>query len=278
MRKVYAHLISDSTGDTVSAIARAVFTRFENIDVKYYLWALIGTNTQIDRILNLVKKRGGIIMHTLSNPNLECRLREQSEKNGIVCINAIAELTKKMAMYLQERPVLLPGRRHILDKEYFKRIDAINFTMAHDDGQLPDALHESEIILIGPSRTSKSPTSMYLAYKGFKVANLPFVSGLPFAIDRERLSESFVVGLYTSTDRLIEVRRNRLLSLNARNNAKYVSEEGVSSEIREAKKFYLANDIPIVDITNKSVEETAAKIIQLQQSWKAASSGALEKK
>ena len=268
MHKLYAHLISDSTGDTVSAIARAVFTRFNSIDVKYYTWALIGTEKQLERIVNLAKKKNGIIMHTISNLHLQLFLKEKSKKAGIECINAIEDVTKKVASYLHEKPTLQAGRLHTLEEEYFKRIDAINFTIAHDDGQSPEGLKDADIILLGPSRTSKSPTSMYLAHKGFKTANVPFVSGVKFDLDRNMFSDVFFVGLCTSIDRLIDVRRNRLLSLNARDNVKYVSEDGVGDEIRAAKKFYLEQNIPLIDVTNKSIEETAAKILQLYHLWK----------
>jgi regulator of PEP synthase PpsR (kinase-PPPase family) len=267
MYKFYAHLISDSTGDTVSAIARAVLTRFDGIEVKYYTWSLIGTEKQLERILNIAKKKTGVIIHTISNPALSLFLKKKSEHLEIPCINALEEVTEIVSMYLHKKPILHPGRLHALDKEYFKRIDAINFTIAHDDGQSNDTLNEAEIILLGPSRTSKSPTSMYLAHKGFKTANIPFISGIKLELDREKLPDTFLVGLHVSIDRLIDVRSNRLLSLNASDNVGYVSEDAVSSEVKEARKFYLANNIPIIDVTNKSIEETAAKIIQMYHLW-----------
>jgi [pyruvate, water dikinase]-phosphate phosphotransferase / [pyruvate, water dikinase] kinase len=274
MHKFYAHLISDSTGGTVSAVARAVFTRFNDVKVKYYTWALIGTERQLERIVNIAKKKTGIIVYTISDPQLLLFLKEKSNKAGIECIDAIEEVTKKVARYLHQKPTLEAGRLHTLDEQYFKRIDAINFTIMHDDGQSPESLKESEIILIGPSRTSKSPTAMYLAHKGFKVANIPFVSGIKLGVERDKLADVFFIGLCTSVDRLIDVRRNRLLSLNARDNTKYVSEEGVGNEIREAKKFYLEHNIPLIDVTNKSIEETAAKILQLYHLWKSRRVGA----
>ena len=277
MHKFYAHLISDSTGDTVSAIARAVFTRFDNINVKYYTWALIGTETQIERIINIAKKKTGIILHTISAPHLGLFLKEKSDKAGILCINAIEKITERVAHYLHKKPTFQPGRLHTLDEEYFKRIEAINFTIAHDDGQSPETLKESEIILIGPSRTSKSPTSMYLAHKGFKTSNVPFVEGIKLELNLDTISNSFIVGFLTSIDRLIDVRKNRLLSLNSHPNTKYVSEEEVSNEIREAKKFYLSNNIPIIDVTNKSIEETSARILQLYHLWEKHRGGKKEK-
>jgi hypothetical protein len=268
MYRFYAHLISDSTGDTVSAVARAVLTRFDDIEVKYYLWALIRTEKQLERIVNIAKKKTGVIVHTLSNPKLNLFLKELAERSGILCIDALESVTEMVSRYLHKDPVLRPGRLHALDKEYFKRIEAINFTIAHDDWQSPDTLSNAEIILIGPSRTSKSPTAMYLAHKGFKTANIPFISGIKLELDKENLANVFVVGLYASMDRLIDVRRSRLLSLNSTDNAKYVGEEFVRDEIQEAKKFYLSHDIPIIDVTNKAIEETAAKIIQLYHLWK----------
>jgi regulator of PEP synthase PpsR (kinase-PPPase family) len=268
MYKFYAHLISDSTGDTVSAIAKAVLTRFDDIDVKYYTWALIGSEKQIERIINIAKKKNGVVIHTISTPELNLFLKKKAKEEGITCIDPLENVTQKMSAYLDKDPILQAGRLHALDKEYFKRIDAINFTIEHDDGQSPDGLKDAEMILLGPSRTSKSPTSMYIAHKGFKVANVPFISGIKFDLERDKLADVFFVGLYTSTDRLIDVRRNRLLSLNLRDNANYVSEEAVKNEIRDAKRFYLKNNIPIIDVTNKSIEETAAKIIQLYHVWK----------
>ena len=268
MHKFYAHLISDSTGGTVSTVAQAVFSRFDDVKVKYYTWALVGTEKQLERIINIAKKKTGIIMHTISNPHLLMFLKEKANKAEIKCIDVLEDVTKKAAEYFHQKPKLEAGRLHTLDEQYFKRIDAINFTIAHDDGQAPESLKDAEIILIGPSRTSKSPTAMYLAYKGFKVANIPFINGIKLRLEKEKFSNIFFVGLCTSIDRLIDVRKNRLLSLNMRDNAKYVSEEGVGNEIREAKKFYLEQRISFIDVTNKSIEETAAKIIQLYHLWK----------
>lgn len=267
MYKFYAHLISDSTGDTVSVIARAIFTRFDGIEVKYYIWALIGTEKQLERIINIAKKKTGIVIHTISNPALGLFLKEKSKHINIPCIDALEGVTKTISGFLHKKPVLYPGRLHVLDREYFKRIDAINFTIAHDDGQSTETLGEADIVLLGPSRTSKSPTSMYLAHKGFKTANIPFISGIKYEFDKNKLPNTFFVGLHVSIDRLIDVRRNRLLSINSNDNVNYVSEDAVSDEVLEAKKFYLANSIPIIDVTNKSIEETAAKIIQMYHLW-----------
>ncbi|NRA73457.1 MAG: kinase/pyrophosphorylase [Rickettsiales bacterium] len=268
MSKVYAHLISDSTGDTVSAVSRAVFAKFNDIDVKYYTWALIVTKSQIERIIKIVKRKRGVILHTISDPEMSSFLKHKCEETNIVCIGAIEQITEKIAHYLDQKPTVQVGRSHILDEEYFKRIEAINYTIMHDDGQSPDTLNEADIILIGPSRTTKSPTSMYLAYKGFKTANIPFILEVKFELNFEETQGAFIVGLYTSVDRLIDVRKNRLLSWNCTANTKYVSEEEVGKEIQKAKRFYLNNNIPIIDVTHNSIEETSAKIIQLYHLWK----------
>ncbi|MEM6338749.1 MAG: pyruvate, phosphate dikinase/phosphoenolpyruvate synthase regulator, partial [Pseudomonadota bacterium] len=226
------------------------------------------SSSQIERIVNIANKKAGIIFHTISDPELSFFLEEKCREIGILCIGVIDKITKKIADHLHKKPTLRAGRAHALDEEYFKRIEAINFTIAHDDGQSQDSLKEAEIILIGPSRTTKSPTSMYLAYKGFKTANVPFVLEIKMKLNFEEFSNCFFVGLYTSIDRLIDVRRNRLLSWNCSANTKYVSEEGVSNEIKAAKKFYLSNNIPMIDVTHNSIEETSAKILQLYHSWR----------
>jgi [pyruvate, water dikinase]-phosphate phosphotransferase / [pyruvate, water dikinase] kinase len=268
MKKTYVHLISDSTGDTLSIIAKTVFAQFDQVETKQYLWALVKTRTQLERVLAVIRQRPGIIMHTISNEEHVSILEEESKANNIPCVEVLRNVVRKVACYLKKEPNPEPGKHHVIDKEYFKRVGAINFTITHDDGQYTENLRNANIILVGPSRTSKSPTSMYLAYKGFKTANIPYVSGVEFPKELKELKRVFFVGLLICAKRLVEIRKSRLLSMSEHHHTSYVDEEKVKEEMLEAKRFCVKNGWPIIDITNKSVEETSARIIQMYYSWR----------
>ena len=262
---IHIYLVSDSTGETVSNIARASLAHFEGLLVEEHLGSLIRTKAQIDKLALSLQKNHGIVMFTLANEELQEYLRETCTKLEVLAIPVLAEVVSTLSSYLGVKTINLPGRQHTMNEEYFTRINAINFTLAHDDGQAAFDASKADIILVGPSRTSKSPTSIYLAYRGYKTANIPFVKAqkLPKFLDED--NGLFVVGLLISPERLIDIRKNRIVSLNDMNNSNYVDYLEVEQEIAEAKKIYRQHNWPIIDVTRKSVEETAANIIKLYE-------------
>jgi regulator of PEP synthase PpsR (kinase-PPPase family) len=267
MKKVFIHLISDSTGDTLISIARAVFSQFDDIETKEYLWTLVLSERQLEKAVELIDKRGGVVLHTLAKRELTEELERQCKNRGVLCLNALDHLVSRVSEYIHSEPNPSPGKQHVLDEEYMKKIDAINFTIAHDDGQYTENMREAEIIIVGPSRTSKSPTSMYLAYRGHKAANIPFVMGTKFP-DLSEFTESFIVGLYMIPKRLVEIRKSRLLSINENTNSSYADISKVEEEAKESRKMCLRNNWMVLDVNDKSVEEISARIIQEYHKWK----------
>ena len=267
MKKIFVHLISDSTGDTLLAVARAIFSQFDDIETKEYLWTLVLSESQLEKAITLVEKRKGIVMHTIANKEHVNELEKQCKRIGVICISVLKDLVSKVSEYIHEEPNPEPGKQHVIDEEYFKKIDAMNFAIAHDDGQYTENMRNADIILVGPSRTSKSPTSMYLAYRGYKTANIPFVLGTKFP-DLKECTNSFIVGLSMSARRLVELRKSRLVSINEQTNTAYADIEKVEEEAKESKKMCIRNNWMMLDVNDKSVEEIAAKIIQEYYKWK----------
>ncbi len=267
MKKVFVHLISDSTGDTLLSMARAIFSQFDDIETKEYLWTLVLSEIQLEKAITLIRKRKGIVMHTLANKEHARELERQCKKIDVMCISLLKDLVSKVSDYIHEKPNPKPGKQHVIDEEYFKKIDAINFTIAHDDGQYTENIRNADIVIVGPSRTSKSPTSMYLAHRGYKTANIPFVMGTKFP-DLSEFGSSFFVGLSMSPKRLVEIRKSRLVSINEQTTSSYADIEKVEEESRESRKLCVRNGWMVLDINDKSVEEISAKIIQEYHKWK----------
>ncbi len=266
MEKIFhIYLISDSTGETVTSVARSSLAHFENIKFEEHLWTMVRTRGQIDRLAIALQKQKGIVMFTIVNLELQKNLRDMCAKLQVLAIPVLAEVVNSLSSYLGVKTINQPGRQHMMNEEYFSRMNAINFALAHDDGQANFDVKDADIILVGPSRTSKSPTSMYLAYRGFKTANIPFVLGQKFPAIKENI---LVVGLILHPERLVEIRKNRLLNVKEFRNLDYVDYEKVKEEIIAAKKLYQQKNWPIIDVTRKSVEETAANIIKLYQERK----------
>lgn len=257
------HLISDSTGETLSAVARAVLSQFSQLKVREYIWSLVRTQGQLSHVMNSINKKPGIIMYTLLDRSLITTLREEASAMQHPCIPILDNVIDFIASVTNTTPTAKPGMQYIIDEEYFRRIEAMNFSIVHDDGQHIDSIEEAEIILVGPSRTSKSPTSMYLAHRGFKTANIPYVSGCALPEILFRLKNTLIVGLAINPSRLVEIRETRLKTMSDYNNKSYIDLEKVSSEMTEVKRIFLRHNWPVIDITRKSVEETSATIVQL---------------
>ncbi len=265
MKKINLHLISDSTGETVSSIARAVMSLFEGIDAEENIWSLTRTKGQIDKVLEEIKENPGIVMYTIIDPLLQDYLAEGCKKINVPYVAPLNRVISEMSSLLGMGIKMRAGSQYELDEEYFSRVEAINFSISHDDGQATWDLEEADIILVGVSRTSKSPTSMYLSHRGYKAANVPMVKGVALPETLFSLTKPLIVGLVIAPERLIEIRKSRLLSMKEDRDTSYVDMDSIKEELVEAKKLFSKQRWPVIDVTRKSVEEVAANIIQLHQ-------------
>jgi regulator of PEP synthase PpsR (kinase-PPPase family) len=261
------YLISDSTGETLDRIFLALKAQFKNIEYKVHSYSFTRTENQILKILDDAKKNeNSVILYTIVDNNLAKYLANVSNKKKIPCFGVLGNLILNFSKILNQKASHEPSGQHVLNEEYYDRIEAIQFTMNHDDGNLLNDIEKSDIILVGVSRTSKTPTSIYLANKGFKTSNIPLVNenSLPKKL-RENPQITCVVGLNTEPDRLVDLRKNRMNSLKETENTKYTSIENIKKEIEEAKKTFRKYRWPSIDVTRKSVEETAASIIKIHE-------------
>jgi len=261
------YLISDSTGETLDRIFLALKAQFKNIEYKVYSYSFTRTENQILKILEDSKKNeNSVILYTIVDNNLAKYLASVSEQKKIPCFGVLGNLILNFSKILNQKASHEPSGQHVLNEEYYDRIEAIQFTMNHDDGNLLNDIEKSDIILVGVSRTSKTPTSIYLANKGFKTSNIPLVNenSLP-KILRENPQITCVVGLNTEPERLVDLRKNRMNSLKETENTKYTSIENIKKEIIDAKKTFQKYRWPSIDVTRKSVEETAASIIKIHE-------------
>ncbi|MFT6557925.1 pyruvate, water dikinase regulatory protein [Sneathiella sp.] len=263
MSEIHVHLVSDSTGETLQSMSRAALVQFEKVDPKEHVWSMTRTVRQLDDILDSINKNPGLVLFTLVNKDLRRTLEKGCKKLKVPCVSVLDPVLMAYSGYLGQESRNLPGRQHTLNQEYFDRIEALNYTMAHDDGQMPDGLNDADIVLVGVSRTSKTPTSFYLAHRGLKTANVPIVPAIPLPEQVFTLNKPLVVGLTTSPDRLSQIRKNRLLSLKETHETDYVDKDRIKEEVIEARKLCTKKGWPIIDVSRRSVEETAAQIITL---------------
>jgi len=263
MNAVHLHLLSDSTGETLELIAKACLAQFEGVEVRRHLWPMVRSEGHLDRVLDDIERRPGLVLYTLVNSNIRRELEQKSRRRGIHAVSALDPVTDALSAVLGQQAKARPGRQHALDAAYFARVDAIQFSIAHDDGVNWENWEEADIVLAGVSRTSKTPTSIYLANRGYKVANIPLVPESPPPSALFGLKHPLVVGLTTNPERLIQIRRNRLLSLNQAPETDYVDNEAVNAELAFARRIFADNDWPVIDVTRRSIEETAYAIVKL---------------
>lgn len=259
------HLVSDSTGETLISVARAVMSQFENVEANEFIWPLIRTKAQIEKVKESIKQSPGIVLYTILQDDLTESIRKHCADLKIPCISVLTPITTAFSAYLGMDIGGVVGRQHLLDDEYFSRVEAINYTVNHDDGQANWDLYDADIVLLGVSRTSKSPTSIYLSCRGYKAANIPFVSMETVPESIFDLKKPLIVGLIINPEKLIQIRQNRLISLGEETATDYIDLDSVKKEIAESRKLFAKLNCPVIDVTKKSVEETAARIIQLLQ-------------
>ena len=272
--RVNLHLVSDATGETLNSIARATVSQFEHVSIVYHRWSLIRTRFQLHRVLEGIESEPGPVLSTVIDKALRSDLETTCQRLGVAVVNVLDPVMSLLQEQIGEQAIARPGRQYVLDADYFRRIDAMHYVLAHDDGQAQAGIAEADVVLVGVSRSSKTPTSFYLANRGVKAANVPLVPGLP---DPPGLENPVcpVVGLTLDPSALIEIRRHRLRLIATGNNAgnlrqdssEYVDTEAVKAELLWARRICARRGWPVVDVTRRSIEETAATVLQLMEAW-----------
>lgn len=261
--RLHLHLLSDSTGETLENIAKAALAQYDDVETIRHFWPMVRSETHLERIVQEIALNPGLVLYTLVNAETRRTLESQCRALGLSAVAPLDSVTDALSGLLGQQAKARPGRQHMLDAAYFARVEAIHYTIAHDDGIGSEDWEDADIVLAGVSRSSKTPTAIYLANRGYKTANIPIVVEVPPPPALFSLTNPLVVGLTTSADRLVQVRRNRLLSLNQVPETAYVDQEAVAHELSYARRMFVDNGWPVIDVTRRSIEETAAAIIAL---------------
>jgi regulator of PEP synthase PpsR (kinase-PPPase family) len=262
--RLHLHLVSDSTGETLESIAKAGLAQFEGVEAVKHFWPMVRSEGHLDRVMQEIGKRPGLVLYTLVNGRVRERLEHCARMLGVPAVSALDPVIDGFSRVLGQAATGRVGRQHTMDAAYFARVEAIQYTIAHDDGQHSEEWEEADIVLAGVSRSSKTPTSIYLANRGYKTANIPIVPESPPPANLFTLSRPLVVGLTTSPERLLAVRRNRVIAMGS-GESDYVDPDAISKELAYARRMFADNDWPVIDVTRRSIEETAAAIINLVQ-------------
>lgn len=260
----HLHLVSDSTGETLITVARAVAAQYANVTPVEHVYPLVRSQKQLDRVLDEIEEAPGIVLFTLLEKDLVARLENKCKEINVPSLSIIGPVMQLFEAYLGAATTGRVGAQHVLNAEYFKRIDALNYTMMHDDGQHVEGLEDADVVLVGVSRTSKTPTSIYLANRGIRTANVPLVPGIPVPEQLGTLTRPLVVSLHATPERLIQVRQNRLLTMGADSSSDtYIDKQAVADEVAFARKLSAKHNWPLLEVTRRSIEETAAAIMKL---------------
>ncbi|MBV9347657.1 MAG: kinase/pyrophosphorylase [Pseudolabrys sp.] len=261
----HLHLVSDATGETLITVARAAAAQYANVSPVEHLYPMVRNHKQLDAALAEITESPGVVLYTLLDEELIDILEKKCRELGLPCMSILGPVLRLLQSYLgSETQTHRVGAQHMLNAEYFQRIDALNFTMVHDDGQHVEGLGQADVVLVGVSRTSKTPTSIYLANRGIKTGNVPLVPGVPVAPEVEALKAPLVVGLYASPERIVQIRENRLLGLKAhRDDDQYIDRAAVAEEVAYSRKLCAKHNWPVIDVTRRSIEETAAAVMRL---------------
>src|SRR6187401_1475964 len=260
----HLHLVSDATGETLITVARAAAAQYANVSPVEHLYPMVRSKKQLDNALAEITESPGLVLYTLLEEDLIEALEKKCREIGLPCMSILGPVLRLFQSYLGAETIHRAGAQHVLNAEYFKRIDALNFTMLHDDGQHPEDLDDADVVLLGVSRTSKTPTSIYLANRGVKTGNIPLVPGVTYDSQLEILKKPLVVGLYASPERIVQIRQNRLLGLRAHeDDHQYIDRDSVAAELAFSKKLCARYNWPLIDVTRRSIEETAAAVMNL---------------
>lgn len=264
----HLHLVSDATGETLIAVSRAAAAQYQGVSSIEHVYPLVRNQSQLEKAIAEIRAAPGIVLFTLVDYELTKQLEHACEEASCPCLSVLEPILGLFQSYLGTASTPRPGAQHMLNSDYFKRIDALNFTMMHDDGQMPEHLDDADVVLLGVSRTSKTPTSIYLANRGIKTANIPIVPHVPLPAALDSVRKPLVVGLLASPDRIVQIRQNRLLALNADHDTPYVDRNLVADEVAASRRLYESRHWPTIDVTRRSIEETAAAIIDLYREHK----------
>ncbi len=260
----HLHMVSDSTGETLITVGRAVAAQYPAVSALEHVYPMVRSQRQLDQVIAEIEASPGVVLYTLVEETLSGRLETFCRESGSPAMSVLRPIMDLFRSYLGVEVLVRPGAQHVLNADYFRRIDALNYTMLHDDGQLSGGLDEADVVLMGVSRTSKTPTSIYLANRGIKTANVPIVPGVPLPAEVEHLKRPLAVGLIASPERIVQIRENRVLSLNAQQDSSaYTDRLAVSDEIAQSRRLFNAKGWPVIDVTRRSIEETAAAIMAL---------------
>ena len=266
MTKFHLHLVSDATGETLNAVAKAAITQFAGAEPVTHVWSLIRSAKQLEKVVKGLDENPGVVLFTLVRPEFREQLEKACQLRKLPCVAVLDPVLSKLASYLGSESRGRPGLQHAMNEEYFSRIAAMDFSLAHDDGQSPAGLASADVVLVGVSRTSKTPTSVYLANRGVKAANVPIVPHQPLPAALEGLNSEtapVIVALTASPERLVQIRRNRLLELKESVEVPYADLEAVKEEVAWARRIYSDHSWPVIDVSRRSIEETAARILML---------------
>jgi len=264
----HLHLVSDSTGETLRTISKAAIVQYGEVRAIEHLHPLVRAPRQLERVLQEIEQAPGIVLYTIINRELGLALETACARLKLPCVPVLDPIMQVFDSYLGAPHNPIVGGQHVLDADYFRRIDALNFTMLHDDGHVPDDLDKADIVILGISRTSKTPTSIYLANRGYKTANIPLVLGLPLPPQIEKPTKAFIVGLIANPERIAQIRRNRVMTLADRQLGDYVDREQIAKEVAFSRQLCHRYGWPVIDVTRRSIEETAAAIIQYLEARK----------
>lgn len=259
----HLHLVSDSTGETLNAVAKAACAQFDMGRPLEHFYPLVRNRKQLERAMLELEASPGLVLHTIVNAELREMLERRCRELSMPSVAVLDPVMSSLAGYLGAEESQRPGAQHELDARYFARIEALNFTMAHDDGQSLSSLNQADVVLVGVSRTSKTPTCIYLANRGIKAANIPIVAGVPLPDELHTIDGPLVVGLIVNPERLLHIRRNRLLSLHETTETDYVDLDAIRAELVVARKLFADKGWPVIDVTRRSIEETAAAVLAL---------------
>lgn len=261
-KTLHLHLVSDSTGETIATVARASLVQFPDAHIVQHLWYLVRTEGQTDRVLTGISKDPGLVLFTMVDKKIRRKLESGCYNLGVPAVSVLDPVMSGLTNFLGHSQAS-PGQQHVLDAAYYKRIDAIEFTIRHDDGASLETLEEADIVIVGVSRSSKTPTCTYLANRGYKVANVPLVDGIPLPEEVLNLKNPVVVGLTRDAKGLSEIRRNRLRHLNKHDESDYSDFERVNEEVKEARRLFARRGWPVIDVSRRSIEEASASIIEI---------------
>lgn len=263
MKTLHLHLVSDSTGETVSHVARASLVQFDDVEVEEHIWSMIRSERQVADIVENIREKPGFVLYTVVDSMVQAALETACRELQIPCISVLQPVVNSLRGFLGQEGHARPGGQHVMDAEYFSRIDAMDYVLSHDDGQSTRTLNDADVILVGVSRTSKTPTCIYLGNRGIRAANVPMVPGSELPQELFELDGPLVVGLTKDPRRLVEIRKQRLKILNQNQDTDYVDVEMVTKEINDARRLFARENWPTINVSRKSIEETAATIIQL---------------